>query len=228
MKVALIIPALNEAESIGHVVAEAASGGAEVLIVVDNGSTDDTAEIASGAGALVVSERRRGYGYACSAGFAAAGSDVDICAFMDGDGSDDGSQLSAILQPIRSGEADLVLGRRVSDPNHPNAMLGHQRLGNALTCGLIRLLYGVSIHDLPSFRAIRRGLLKELQMREMTYGWPVEMVVKCARRKRRIVEVPVVHRARLGGRSKVSGTVRGTLMAAYYLPTTAIRYAWKD
>jgi hypothetical protein len=107
-------------------------------------------------------------------------------------------------------------------------MLGHQRLGTALTTGLIRLLYGVRITDLPPARAIRRSVLEGLSMREMTYGWPVEMVVKSARLGHRIVQVPVVSRPRFAGQSKVSGTVRGTIMAAYYLPSTAVRYAWRD
>jgi len=228
LKVALIIPALNEEATIGQVVSEAASAGKLSILVVDNGSTDGTAEVALGAGALVVREERRGYGYACAAGVRAIASDVDVCAFMDGDGSDDGRHLPALIQPIISREADLVLGLRVADSGSHGAVLGHQRLGNLFTTGLIRLLYGLRIGDLPSFRAIRKELLTELAMREMTYGWPVEMIVKCARRERKIVEVPIPYRSRLGGKSKVSGTFRGTIMAVYFLPRTSFRYAWRN
>jgi len=228
MKAVLVMPALNEEGSIGRVVAEATSDLIHEIIVVDNGSSDRTAEVAEAAGARVVVENRRGYGYACSAGAAAAADTIDTIVFMDGDGSDDASQVPLLLKPLADGQADLVLGARRRDPAQPDALLAHQRLGTALTAGLIRLLYGLKISDLPPARAIRRSVLAELSMREMTYGWPVEMIVKCARRGHRIVEVPVSSRPRFAGQSKVSGTVRGTLMAAYFLPRTAIRYAWRD
>jgi len=228
LKAALIIPALNEESVIGRVVSRAITCGLDNLVVVDNGSTDHTASVAQAAGAHVVREDRRGYGYACAAGAASVVGKVDICCFMDGDGSDDPSHLPKLLQPLIDARADLVLGRRVANPEEPGAVLAHQRLGNALTAGLIRLLYGIRVRDIPSFRAIGSGLLVELCMREMTYGWPVEMIVKCARRKRTIVEVPIPYGSRMGGQSKVSGTLRGTIMAGYFLPRTAIRYAWKD
>ena len=228
MKAALVMPALNEEGSIGRVVAEAASDLIHEIIVVDNGSSDRTAEVAEAAGARVVRQAHKGYGYACSAGAAAAADLVDTLVFMDGDGSDDAGQVALLLEPLADDRADLVLGVRRRDLAQPGALLGHQRLGTLLTAGLIRLLYGVKISDLPPARAIRRSVLADLSMREMTFGWPVEMIVKSARRGLRIVEVPVVSRPRFAGQSKVSGTVRGTLMAAYYLPRTAIRYAWRD
>jgi hypothetical protein len=200
---------------------------------VDNGSTDRTAEAARAAGASVVREERRGYGYACAAGVAAT-SAFDVLVFMDGDGSDDASQMGALLAPIEGGTADLVLGSRVLGPGTQGALLPHQRLGNALTTALVRLLYGKQITDLPPFKAIRRSTLAELHMSEMTYGWTVEMIVKCARRASprhagcRIVEVPVSARPRLGGKSKVSGTIKGTLWAAYYLLGTTLKYAWRE
>jgi glycosyltransferase involved in cell wall biosynthesis len=238
VKVALIIPALNEQESIAHVIAAVPRDSIDEVYVVDNGSTDRTAEAARAAGASVVREERRGYGYACAAGVAATGA-FDVLVFMDGDGSDDASQIDALLAPIEAGTADLVLGSRVlgaraRPPGPQGGLLPHQRLGNALTTALVRLLYGQRITDLPPFKAIRRSLLAELGMSEMTYGWTVEMIVKCARRagpKRAgcsIVEIPVSARPRLGGKSKVSGTIRGTVLAAYYLVGTTLKYAWRD
>jgi glycosyltransferase involved in cell wall biosynthesis len=228
MKVAVIIPALNEEESIAYVVAEAPRDLVQEVIVVDNGSTDRTAEVARSAGAEVVREERRGYGYACAAGVAAAGDRFDVLVFMDGDGSDDAGQVHALVEPIERGQADLALGSRTLGPAARGALLPHQRLGNALTTALVRLLYGRRLTDLPPLKAIRRPLLAELGMREMTYGWTVEMIVKCARRRCRIVELPVSARARIGGRSKVSGTIKGTILAAYYLLGTTIKYAWRD
>ena len=176
----------------------------------------------------MVRETRRGYGYACAAGVAAAGTGFDVLAFMDGDGSDEGSQIGALVEPIERNRADLVLGSRVLGPAAHSALLPHQRLGNELTTTLIRLLYGQQLTDLPPFKAIRRPALADLGMREMTYGWTVEMIVKCARHGHRIVEVPVTARSRIGGRSKVSGTVKGTILAAYYMLGTTIRYAWRN
>jgi glycosyltransferase involved in cell wall biosynthesis len=242
LRVAVIVPALNEQESIAAVVTEVVAARiagvpgdrVDPVIVVDNGSTDRTAEVARAAGARVVREERRGYGYACAAGVAATGPEVDVLVFMDGDGSDDAGQMDALLAPLVDDRADLVLGSRVLGPRARGALLPHQRLGNALTTALVGLLYGQRVTDLPPFKAIRRSLLAELDMREMTYGWTVEMIVKCARhaghrRKRcRIVEVPVSTRPRLGGRSKVSGTLVGTLLAAYYMLSTTVKYAWRD
>jgi glycosyltransferase involved in cell wall biosynthesis len=227
VKIAVIIPALNEEESIAHVVAGLPRDQIHGVIVVDNGSTDRTAEVAQDAGAEVVREDRRGYGYACAAGVAATGA-FDVLVFMDGDGSDDAAQMQSLLSPLVRDEADLVLGSRVLGPAARGALLPHQRLGNALTTSLVHLLYGRRITDLPPFKAIRRPLLAELGMREMTYGWTVEMIVKCARRGHRIVEVPVSARARIGGQSKVSGTIKGTVLAAYYMLGTTIKYAWRD
>lgn len=228
MRVVVIIPALNEEESIGRVIAEVPPGLVRAVIVVDNCSTDRTEEVARLAGARVVREERRGYGYACAAGVAAAGDECDVLVFMDGDGSDDAGQVQALIEPIETGEADLVLGSRVLGPATRGALLPHQRLGNALATALVRLLYLQRVTDLPPFKAIRRSVLAQLGMREMTYGWTVEMIVKCARRRHRIAEVPVLARPRMGGRSKVSGTVRGTVLAAYYLLGTTIKYAWGD
>jgi hypothetical protein len=227
MRVAIVIPALNEEESVSHVVTRVPVDVADEVIVADNGSTDDTAEIAQAAGAHVVREERRGYGYACAAGVAAAGDQFDVLVFMDSDGSDDPSRIGALVEPIERDAADLVLGSRMLSSAGRHALRPHQRLGNALSTALIRLLYGQRITDLSPFKAIRCAVLAELGMSEMTYGWTVEMIVKCAKRGHHIVEVPVVARPRIGGRSKVSGTVKGTVLAAYYLLGTTIKHAWR-
>jgi glycosyltransferase involved in cell wall biosynthesis len=221
--VTLIIPALNEAECIGPLLGELPVGLAQQVIVVDNGSTDDTAGAARRAGAQVVREPRRGYGFACAAGVAAAHG--ALLAFMDGDGSFVPGELAVLLAPIAAGTADLVLGTRMRGGMAPGAMPPHQRFGNRLVASLVRRLYGIELTDLGPFRVISRDLLEALQMRERTYGWPIEMIVKAARRHARIAELPVSYRPRLAGQSKVGGTVRGTLLATYRILHTTMRYA---
>jgi glycosyltransferase involved in cell wall biosynthesis len=228
MRIAVIIPALDEEGSVAQVIADVPRDLVHEVIVVDNGSTDRTAEVARAAGARTVREERRGYGYACAAGVAAAGDEFDVLVFMDGDGSDNAGQIGTLIEPIERDEADLVLGSRVLGPPARGALLPHQRLGNVLTTTLVRLLYGQQITDVPPFKAIRRRVLVELGLREMTYGWTVEMIVKCAQRGHHIVEVPVTARPRIAGQSKVSGTIKGTVLAAYYLLGTTLKYAWRD
>lgn len=224
MKVAVIIPALDEAGCIADLVAEVAAQPVDHIIVVDNGSTDDTAPLARQAGARIVHEPSRGYGYACAAGAAAAG-DADVLVFIDGDGSFLPQETSGLLAPLREGCADLVLGSRVLGGIAPGAMPPHQMFGNWLVAHLVRALYGLRITDLGPYRAIRPDLLRALDMREMTYGWPVEMIVKAARRRARILEVPVSYRPRRAGQSKVGGTLRGTILATYHILATTLRYA---
>jgi glycosyltransferase involved in cell wall biosynthesis len=196
------------------------------VIVVDNGSTDRTVEVARHAGASVVSEPRAGYGYACAAGVrAAADQGAEVLVFLDADGSFDPAEVPELLAPIEAGQAELVLGSRTKGGMEPGAMPPHARFGNWLVAGLMRLLYGLHVTDLGPFRAIRADLLDRLAMQEMTYGWPTEMMVKAARCKARVVEVPVCYRVRRGGRSKVSGTVRGTLLATYAILFVTLRYA---
>jgi glycosyltransferase involved in cell wall biosynthesis len=223
--IAVIIPALNEAGNIRSLVIEVLETIPAQVIVVDNGSTDATAEEARAAGARVVYEPRHGYGYACAAGVAAA-QDADVLAFLDGDYSFLPSELSAILAPILASEADLALGSRWLGHIAPGAMPFHQRFGNWLAARLMNFLYKLSITDLGPYRAICRPLLLALDMREMTFGWPAEMLVKAARQGARLVEVPVSYHSRQAGRSKVSGTLRGTLLAAWYILGVALRYAW--
>lgn len=220
--VALVIPCLNEAEAIVAVLAEAPAGWIDTLMVVDNGSTDGTGAAAAGVGARVVREERRGYGWACWSGFqAAAAAGAEVVAFLDGDRSDCPAELPRVLAPILDGTADLVLGRRILEPG---ALPPQAVWGNRMALALIRLLYGVRLADIPSFRAIRTERLADLGLRERTYGWPVEMVVRAARRRYRIVEVPVPYRKRIG-RSKVSGTLTGAILAGYKMLSTIAHHA---
>lgn len=223
MDVDVIIPALNEAGNIAQLVREAAAQPVARVLVVDNGSTDGTGPLAAEAGAQVVVEARRGYGYACAAGAAAATSDILL--FLDGDFSSLPAEMPRLLLPVQQGQADLALGSRVLGEILPGAMPPHQRFGNWLTSALMRYLYSVAVTDLGPYRAIRRDLLHELRMQEMTFGWPTEMMVKCARLGVPILEVPVSFAPRRSGQSKVSGTLRGSVLAAYYILGVTLRYA---
>jgi glycosyltransferase involved in cell wall biosynthesis len=224
--VAIVIPALNEAEALRHLLVEIPNDYARWVIVADNGSTDATAIVAERAGAIVASEPEPGYGRACLKGFQTACElGADFVVFMDGDGSDDPTDLPLLLQPLCEGNADFVIGSRVSKRAEHGAVPVQARLGNWLVSRLIHLRYGVPVHDIGSFRALRCSTLKALQMREMTYGWPVEMLVKAARDHQKIVEVPLHYRARSHGRSKVTGTLTGSVKAAYAMLSTTARYA---
>jgi glycosyltransferase involved in cell wall biosynthesis len=225
LTVAVVIPALNEGENIARLVGELQAMITAEIVVVDNGSTDNTAAAAAAAGAAVVSEPRRGYGFACAAGVAQAVS-ADVIAFIDGDGSFLPAELPALLDPILAGRADLVLGSRPLGHIVPGAMPPQQRFGNWLAARLMSALYGIRVTDLGPYRAIRRPLLDALDLQEMTYGWPTEMMVKAARRGAAILEVPISYHPRRAGRSKVSGTLRGTVLAARYILGVTLRYAW--
>lgn len=227
MQVAIIIPALNEAGNIGALVKEAQAIAPVKIVVVDNGSTDSTPEEAQEAGATVVTESRHGYGYACAAGVAES-QNAGILVFMDGDGSFSPSDLPLLLAPILNNQADMVLGSRARGRMARGSMPPHQRFGNWLAARLMNMLYGISITDPGPFRAVRSELLNKLNMQEMTYGWPTEMIVKSARRKARITEAPVNYQNRRFGKSKVSGTVRGTILATWFILGVTFRYAWKS
>ena len=223
--VSVIIPALNEAGCIGELVTAALAQPVSEVIVADNGSTDDTAGAARRAGARVVAEPRRGYGYACAAGAAAAGPGAEVLVFIDGDFSFAPDEMPRLLAPLAAGTADLVLGSRNLGSIERGSMPPPQRFGNWLVARLMRGLYHLPLTDLGPYRAVRRDLLAGLDMREMTFGWTTEMIVKAARRGARIVEAPVSYRARRAGQSKVSGTLRGTVLAGYTIVGTALRYA---
>jgi len=221
VKTTLIIPALNEAGVIGALLARIPPEVVDEVIVIDNGSTDGTGIAAARAGARVVTEPRRGYGAACWAGVNALGPTTDVAVFFDGDGSQRPEELPRVLEPVVSGRADLVLGARALSGTHPV----HAALGTRLIAGFVSWRYGQRITDVPPFRAIRVALLRRLRMRDRAYGWPVEMVVKAAALRARIVEVRVSHELRLAGRSKVSGTVMGSARATYGFVRAALRAA---
>ena len=228
MKTAVIIPALNEGEHIRALVEETRCQAVDCVIVVDNGSVDETTRQAQKGGALVVSEPRRGYGFACQAGsLAAHEAGADILVYMDGDYSSLPTELDRLLIPLQQDEADLVLGSRTLGHIAAGAMPPHQRFGNWLSSGLMRQLYHIPVTDLGPYRAIRTDLLLSLQMQEMTFGWPTEMMVKVAKQNGRIQEKAVSWYPRRSGRSKVSGTLRGSILAAYFILGVTIRYAWR-
>jgi glycosyltransferase involved in cell wall biosynthesis len=223
--VSVVIPALNEEEPIADVVrAVLATGIPREVIVVDNESTDRTAERARAAGARVVTAPR-GYGRACAAGVRAISPQCQIVVFLDGDGSDCPELMDRLVRPIEEGTADFVIGSRTRGEREKGSMNAQQVFAGYLAGWLIRPLYGVKYTDMCPFRAIRRDALEKLGMKEETYGWNLEMQMRAARAGLRIVEVPVNHRCRTGGESKVSGTLRGTFVAGTRILATLFRVA---
>jgi glycosyltransferase involved in cell wall biosynthesis len=212
-RISIIIPALNEAGSIGRVVSEMPWNRVAECIVVDNGSTDETAAIAAAAGARVI-QSPRGYGAACQAGSDAALPTSDILVYMDGDGSDIIGGLDALVSPIERGDADFVLGSRLRGHREPGSMLASQVLAGWMVGQLLWLTQRVRYTDMGPFRAIRRTSLQQLRMSEMTYGWNLEMQIKACQHRLRIQEIPVDYRCRLAGTSKVSGDIRASFRAA--------------
>jgi glycosyltransferase involved in cell wall biosynthesis len=221
--VTVVIPTFNEAESIGAVVAELPRDVVTRILVVDGGSGDGTAERARAAGAEVIPVGR-GYGLACLAGAQAAGAG-DIVVFMDGDGADDPSAVAAVIAPIARGDYDFVITSRARGERESGSMAWHQILAGRLAGALTGLLYGVRYTDMSAFRAIRRATLLELGMRELTYGWNLEMQMRAARAGLRVLELPVGYRRRRGGESKVAGSLRGSLKAGTKIITTFARVA---
>jgi glycosyltransferase involved in cell wall biosynthesis len=221
--VAVVIPTFNEAESIASVVAELPRAVVDRVIVADGGSVDGTQEHARKAGAEVIAVGR-GYGLACLAG-AQAAAEGGIVVFMDGDGADDPAAIAALVDPIRAGDYDFVIASRVRGEREPGSMAAHQLLAGLIAGSLTRLLYGVRYTDMCAFRAIRRDTLLKLDMREMTYGWNLEMQMRVARAGLRVLEVPVAYRKRLGGESKVAGSLRGSIKAGVRIVTTFARVA---
>ncbi len=221
--VSVIIPALNEAESIAAVVAEMPWDLIHECIVVDNGSTDATAAVALSAGAKVVMQPTPGYGRACAAGVAAAAPASTVLVFMDGDGSDVTSEMGQLLEPIVHGECDFVIGSRLRGRREPGSLLPSQIFAGRMAGLLLRLLYRVKYTDMGPFRAITREALTRLHMREETYGWNLEMQMRAAQCKLRIREIPVSYRNRAGGISKVAGSLTGSLKAALRITQTLLR-----
>ncbi len=209
--VAVVIPVLNEAEALPKVLS-AIPPWVGLVVVADNGSTDASGDIARGLGATVVHEPRRGYGSACLAALTALPRDIDIVVFLDGDASDDASEMDGLVAPIAAGEADFVLGSRVMGERERGSLTPQQVFGNWLACTLIRLIWRERFTDLGPFRAIRRDALERLHMADPDYGWTVEMQVRAAKQKLRCREIPVRYRRRIGT-SKVSGTIRGVIGA---------------
>jgi glycosyltransferase involved in cell wall biosynthesis len=223
--VSVVIPCLNEEEPIAAVVHEVTAQGVDEIIIVDNGSTDQTAARAATAGAKVVSEPYRGYGRACATGVAAVRSDCDIICFLDGDGSDVASFLASVVTPVADGTADFVIGSRLRGKREPGSMTPQQIVAGWIAGVLLRLTYGARYTDMSPFRALGVGTLRSLGMREQTYGWNLEMQMRVAANGLRILEIPVDHRCRRGGASKVSGNLVAGLQAAWKIATTFLRLA---
>ena len=225
MRVSVIIPTRNEVSAISRVLADLPANLVNEVLVVDSNSTDGTPEIAAKMGACVVHEPRRGYGRACLTGLACADA-PDVVVFLDGDYSDRPSELPILLAPIIEGRADITLGSRLQGRRSAGALPWHQVFGNRLAASLIRLLYGLEITDLGPFRAGRAEVLRALALEETTYGWAVEMILKGALQGFRIVEVPVSYHPRIG-KSKISGTLKGTIGAAWFILSLIVRYYFR-
>jgi glycosyltransferase involved in cell wall biosynthesis len=221
VRVSVIIPTHNEAQAIGRVLTDLPSDIVTEVLVVDSNSTDGTAEIAETMGARVLREPRRGYGRACLTGLAGATA-PDVVVFVDGDYSDRPNELPLLLAPITEGRADITLGSRLAK----RALSCHSAFGNRLAAAMIRVLYGQRISDLGPFRAARADVLRQLALEEATYGWAVEMILKGALGGFRIVEVPVSYYPRIG-KSKISGTLRGTFGAAWFILSLIVRYHFR-
>ncbi len=223
--ITLVIPAWNEPDAIGGVLDEIPPNLVDEVLVVIGSHSDPTGQVASSRGARALVQASPGYGAACWTGAQVALADnADVVVFLDGDYADPPAELARVLSPIRQGRADLVLGCR-DLRRFPDALPRHARLGNTLVCGLMRVLLRTDFHDLPSYKAIRASALRQLGMREMTYGWTVEMLAKAARAHLRIEQIEIEYRPRRGGRSKVAGDARASVLAAYKLLGCAVTYA---
>ena len=224
MQIAVIIPAFNEEKSIGKVVNAIPKDLVQTIIVVNNNSTDDTINLANSAGAIVLTENRKGYGWACLKGMDyLKNQSPDIVVFLDGDFSDYPEEIIHLIEPIINQNMDMVIGSRVLGKREKGSLLPQQRFGNWLATKLIRLFYGVKFTDLGPFRAIRYDKLIALNMADKTYGWTIEMQIKAAKKKYHFCEVPVRYRKRIGV-SKVSGTIKGTLLAGIKIIFAVFKY----
>jgi glycosyltransferase involved in cell wall biosynthesis len=225
MRVSVIIPTRNEVQALSQVLADLPASVVSEVLVVDSDSTDGTPEIAARMGARVIREPRRGYGRACLTGLAAASS-PDVVVFLDGDYSDRPAELPHLLAPIAEGRADITIGSRLAVPCAQGAMPWHAAFGNRLAAFLINILFEQRITDLGPFRAVRADVVRQLALEEPTYGWAVEMILKGALQGFRVVEVPVSYYPRIG-ESKISGTVRGTFGAAWFIFSRILRYYFR-
>jgi len=221
-RVAVVIPTFNEAASIGAVIAELPAAIVREVIVADGGSTDRTQEIAREAGAKIV-EAGRGYGRACLMGAEAASTECDVLCWMDGDGADRGDLLGRLAAPVLAGEADFTIASRTRGIRDAGAMSWHQILAGQLAGIGIRTLYGTRYSDMCAYRVLHRDQLAQLSMREMGYGWNLEMQIRAAKRRLRIVEIPMPYRQRIGGESKVTGSVRGSVRAGMHIAAVFAR-----
>jgi glycosyltransferase involved in cell wall biosynthesis len=222
--IAVIIPAFNEEQSIGKVINAISTQLVQRIIVVNNGSTDNTVEVAESAGAIVLTENRKGYGWACLAGIDFLRNDPpEIVVFLDGDFSDFPEEIPVVIQPILKEEMDMVIGSRVLGKREKGSLMPQQIAGNWLATRLIKLFYGASFTDLGPFRAVKFDKLLALEMSDKTYGWTIEMQLKAAKKKYRFCEVPVNYKKRIGV-SKVSGTIKGTLLAGIKIIFAVFKY----
>lgn len=228
MRVVVIVPAYNEEAAIAKVVGDIPRDVAEEIVVVDNASNDATARVARAAGATVLEEKRRGYGFACLCGIEyARRQEVDVVVFLDGDYSDFPEEMRHLVAPIRNGEADLVIGSRTRGSKQRGALLPQARAGNWLACTLMQIIWGVRYSDLGPFRAVRLAALLPLRMEDGTFGWTIEMQIKAHLAGLHIAEVPVSYRRRIGT-SKITGTVTGTVRAGSGILRTIGELAWRS
>ncbi len=226
MRISVVIPTYNEEDAIGRVLDDLAPLGVDEVLVVDSDSTDRTREVAAAAGARVIRQPKRGYGRACLTGLDHAAA-PDVVVFLDGDYSDRPAELPRLVVPIAEGRADLVIGSRLAGPRDRGALPWHSIVGNTLSAFLINRLCGLALTDLGPFRAARYEMLRSLDLQELTYGWPVEMIVKASLRGYHVVEVPASYHPRIG-RSKITGTLRGSVGAAWCMLSGIVKYRLRE